>query len=139
MLPDPCPECGFDGQSLKPPDLVATIKSLPRRWAAILEPPIGDDDADLAHAAAPGESSAADLGERAAAEIDAVADELRAGGAGTGSVTSAAARLADLLDTWSAEDWSRPGAADAVRRAAHAGVHWLKPAQRALDAARAAR
>jgi hypothetical protein len=137
-LPDPCPDDGFDGASLKPLDLLTTVKSLGRRWGAVLDR--SDEDADLVNRRPPGGGpSAAELADQAAAGLDAASNELDTHGVPSTDVRAAAARLAGLLDRLDADAWSEPGVGDAARRGAHAGIHWLRPADRAIEAARRSR
>ncbi len=134
-LPDPCPEDGFDGASLKPLDLLTTVRSLGRRWAAVLDR--SDEDADLVTRRPPdGGPSAAELAAQSTVGLDAASDELGPAGYPSVDVKAAASRLADRLILLDADAWSAPGVADAARRGAHAGTHWLRPAERAIQAAR---
>lgn len=137
-LPDPCPDDGFDGAGLKPLDVVTTVKSLGRRWGAVLDR--SDEDADLVTRRPPdGGPSAAELAAEAAAGLDAASGDAGAGAYPSTDVRAAASRLAGFLDRLDADAWSAPGVADAARRGAHAGVHWLRPAERAVEAARRSR
>ena len=152
----PCPECGFDAPSLSPLDAIVALRSLGRRFAALVPPPdpdsggegINDEDRRLVMAEAG----------RAAADIDAIGTDLRRvlvsdrpvvhtsgdlGAEGQGDVDSlraAADSVADLAAAQPASAWARVGlrdgapvsAADLLREAVHAGVHRLRAAQRAL-------
>jgi hypothetical protein len=125
-LPDPCPTCGFDGRGLYPPDIVATLRSLGRRWAAVLA---GD-----------GEGVARPHAEAA---VDALIASARVIWADVGrfgtrpeptapGIGDAAAKLADTLEG-ADRPFERDGVHEAALAAAHAGTHHLRQADRALS------
>lgn len=122
-LPDPCPTCGFDGRSLRPPDVLATLRSLGRRWAVAL----AGDPPDSART-------------RAAAALDgllAAARPIRAEVGRFGSRPEAdadgIARTAEAI-TGALEGPDRPferdGVHEAALAAAHAGIHHLRLAEK---------
>ena len=123
QLPDPCPTCGFDGRSLRPPDILATLRSLGRRWAGTLagDPP----PAARAHAEA-------DLDGLLAAARPIRAEVGRFGtrpGADAAGIATAAEAIADALDGPD-EPFQRPEVPEAARAAAHAGIHHLRLADK---------
>ena len=131
-LPDPCPVCGFSGSSLTPGDLEAVIGSLPRRWGSVLQDP---------EPASAGDPSAQDLAGMATAELLVAIGAVRGGTAaaeGRSTPMAAADALLAMLRALD-EPWKRPGVGAAVTAAAHAATHHLREAERAVEAARAAR
>ena len=124
-LPDPCPTCGFDGRSLRPPDIVATLRSLGRRWTATL----ASDSAGVArpHAEA-AVDGLLDSARTVGADIGRFGTRPEASGAG---ITEAADATADALEGPDLP-FERPGVHEAAVAAAHAGVHHLRLADKAL-------
>jgi len=144
VLPDPCSICGFDGSSLHPPEIVATLRSLGRRWAAALAGNRGgggggggDGDGD-----GDGDGGNDDVARRhAEGALDgllAAARPIRAevGRFGTrpdasaAGIASAAEAIADALEGPD-KPFERPGVPEAAAAAAHAGIHHLRLAEKA--------
>jgi hypothetical protein len=122
-LPDPCPTCGFDGRSLRPLDILATLRSLGRRWAGAL--------ADAPSPAARAHAEAALDGLLAAArpiraEVGRFDTRPEADAAGLATATEA---IADALEGPD-EPFQRDGVREAARAAAHAGIHHLRLAEK---------
>ncbi|MEO5678252.1 MAG: hypothetical protein ABIS47_01145, partial [Acidimicrobiales bacterium] len=120
-LLDPCPTCGFDGQSLHPPEVVATLRSLGRRWAGALA---GDDEGlrtPHAEAALDGLLVAA---RPIRAEVGRFGTRPNPTAAG---IAVAAEAIADALEGPD-RPFERPGVAEAAAAAAHAGIHHLRRA-----------
>ena len=103
-------------------DAIVTLRSLPRRWRAVLAT-MDDDDADVLSRRPPDGSPSAL--EHEAAARDAIGGDPE--------------RVADEAERRDAEEWKQPGLLDALRAAAHAGVHHLKAAERAVTAVRRSR
>jgi hypothetical protein len=117
-----CPECGVDESSMSVDDAIVTLRSMPRRWRAVMAT-MDDDDADVLTRRPPD-------GSPSAAEHEAAARAAMGGDP---------ERLASEAARRDAEEWRKPGVLDALREAAHAGVHHLKLAERTLDAVRRGR
>lgn len=123
QLPDPCPVCGFDSRSLRAPDLIATIRSLGRRWATVLRGsrakearPHADAALDgLLAAARPIRAEVGRFGTRPEPTADGIA--------------TAADAIADALEGPD-RPFERPGVAEAAAAAAHAGIHHLRQAEK---------
>jgi len=126
-LPDPCSTCGFNGSGLRAPDLVATLRSLGRRW----ERTLAEDSAGVARA-------------HAEAAVDGLLDSARTIGADIGrfgtrpeasatGIGEAADATADALEGPD-QPFERPGVHEAAVAAAHAGTHHLRLAEKALGA-----
>lgn len=126
-LPDPCSTCGFDGRGLKPPDLIATLRSLGRRWRDVLA---GDTEG----AARPSAEAALDALLESARVVR--ADVGRFGtrpdptAAGIGQAADA---ITDALEGPD-RPFERTGVHEAAVAAAHAGTHHLRQAEKALAA-----
>ena len=124
VLPDPCSTCGFDGRNLRAPDLLATLRSLGRRWAGALA-------SDPEGVAKPHAEAAVD-GLVAAARVIR-ADVGRFGtrpdptAAGIGQAAEAIATTLEGPD----HPFEREGVHEAAVAAAHAGVHHLRLAEKA--------
>jgi hypothetical protein len=123
-LPDPCPSCGFDGRNLRPPDIVAALRSLGRRWEAILSrdaegPARAHAQAALAGLAAAARTLHADVG----------APEPTAEG-----IAAATTTIADALEGPD-QPFERSGVQEAAVAAVHAGSHHLRLAEKAQPAA----
>lgn len=126
-LPDPCPTCGFDGRGLKPPDLVATLRSLGRRWTGVLA---GDTEG----AARPHAEAGLDALVAAARVIRADVGRFGTRPEPTGpGLAGAADALADALEGPD-QPFERDGVQDAAVAAAHAGTHHLRLAEKAVAA-----
>jgi hypothetical protein len=119
-LQDPCPECGFNGSRLTIADLEATVRSLPRRWAAV-EATAARKEVDVSGEA--GQAVEVLLSAIAAARGGSAA---RSGRDTPGAAAEALAAELDRID----DPWSRSGVFEAVKEAAHAGTHHLKAAER---------
>jgi hypothetical protein len=126
-LPDPCPTCGFDGRGLRPPDLVATLRSLERRWRAVLArdregvtPPHVDAALDALLATA----------RVVRAEVGRFGTRPASTAAGVGEAAEAIATALEGAD----HPFEREGVHEAAVAAAHAGTHHLRQAERALAA-----
>ncbi len=123
-LSDPCPICGFDGRGLHPPDLVATLRSLGRRWAGAM----ARDDQGVtrphAEAAIDGLLAAA---RPIRAEVGRFGTRPEATAAG---IATAASAIADALEGPD-QPFQREGVEQAARAAAHAGIHHLRMAEKA--------
>ena len=100
-------------------DAIVTLRSMPRRWRALMTP-MSEDDTDVFTRRPPD-------GSPSAAEHEAAA--LAAMGGDPDRMASEATRR-------DADEWKQPALLDGLREAAHAGVHHLKLAERALAAAR---
>lgn len=139
---------------LNPPDAIVAVRSLPRRFAAVLTP-IDPDDAETMLRPADDGVSAAGHGTLAARALDQAARALRgealapdsaAGGpdgaeAALADLGAAADRLAATAERLAPADWkeSTPGGdrADAVlRRAVAAAIDHLKRAEAARSSTR---
>lgn len=123
QLPDPCSICGFDGRGLRPPDILATLRSLGRRWAGVLAGDVPDAARGHAEAALDGLLAAdrplrADIA-RSGSRPEAMAD-------GIGAVADA---LADALEGPD-DPFQREGVEEAALAAAHAGIHHLRLAEK---------
>jgi len=124
LLSDPCPICGFDGQSLRPPDLVATIRSLGRRWAGVLQ---GDREG----VATPHAEAALDGLLAAARPIRAEVGRFGTRPEPTAAgIATAAEAILDALDGPD-KPFERDGVLEAATAAAHAGIHQLRLAEKA--------
>ncbi len=123
QLPDPCPTCGFDGRSLRPPDLVATLRSLGRRWTAVLRGKRGEEARPHAEAALDGLLAAA---RPIRAEVGRFGTRPETTAAG---IATAAEAIADALEGPD-RPFERPGVLEAATAAAHAGIHHLREAER---------
>jgi hypothetical protein len=119
-LHDPCPECGFNGNRLTIADLEATVRSLPRRWAEV-EAAAARKDVDVSDEA--GHAVDGLLSAIATVRGGAAA---RSGRQTPGAAAEALAAELDRID----DPWSRSGVFESVKEAAHAGIHFLKEAQR---------
>lgn len=72
----PCPECGFDAQSVSPSDAAVAALSYSRRFRGLLMRP-DDDEPDIVHRRpSPGEPSALEHAAAAAAGMEAATDAL---------------------------------------------------------------
>lgn len=122
-LPDPCPTCGFDGRGLRPPDILATLRSLGRRWAGALagDPP----PAARAHAEAALDGLLA-AARPIRAEVGRFGSRPEADAAGIAAAAEAIAAALEGPD----EPFQRPGVPEAALAAAHAGIHHLRLAER---------
>lgn len=127
-LRDPCPTCGFDGRSLHGVDVVATLRSLGRRWSDVLS-------RDGEGAARPHVEAALD-GLLAAARV-VHADVGRFGTRPeptAAGIAEAAGAVADALQG-ADQPFEREGVHEAAVAAAHAGTHHLRLAAKAVQAA----
>lgn len=124
-LPDPCPTCGFDGRGLKPPDLIATLRSLGRRWTGVLA-------RDTEGAARPHAEAVLDALLAAArvvrADVGRFGSRPEPTAAGIGSAADA---IADALEGPD-QPFERDGVHEAAVAAVHAGTHHLRLAEKAL-------
>ena len=124
-LPDPCPTCGFDGRGLRPPDLVATLRSLGRRWRAVLA-------ADTEGKARPHAMAAVDgliaAGRVIHADVGRFGSRPEPTAAGIGSAAEAIAATLEGAD----QPFEREGVHEAAVAAAHAGTHHLRLAEKAV-------
>lgn len=124
-LPDPCPACGFDGRSLKPPDIVATLRSFGRRWGAVL----AGDSEGFARANAEAAVDALVAAARIVwADVGRFGSRPEPTGPGIGE---AATIVADALEG-ADHPFEREGVQEAAVAAAHAGIHHLRLAEKAL-------
>ena len=124
-LPDPCPTCGFEGRGLRAPDLLATLRSLGRRWDEVLA-----RDADgvvLPHleAAIDGLLAAARVVHADVGRFGTRPPPTAAG------VAQAAGALADALEG-ADHPFEREGVQEAASAAAHAATHHLRQADKAV-------
>ena len=103
-------------------DAITTLRSMPRRWRAALAV-MDEDDADVLTRRPPD-------GSPSAAEHEAAA-LVAMGGDPERTAAEAAGRDAD--------EWKDDALLSRLQEAAHAGVHHLKLAERAMRAARGAR
>ena len=110
-----CRECGVDESSMSVADAILTLRTMPRRWRAALAI-LDDDDAGVLGRNPPDGSPSALEHETAA----------RAAMGGDPE------RLAAEAERRDADEWKDPALLDALRAAAHAGVHHLKGAERVL-------
>ena len=122
QLPDPCTICGFDGRGLRPPDILATLRSLGRRWAGV----VTDDGAAKAHAEAALDGLLA-AARPIRAEVGRFGSRPEATPAG---IATAAEAIADALEGPD-EPFQRDGVHEAAVAAAHAGIHHLRLAEKA--------
>jgi hypothetical protein len=99
-------------------DAVLTLRSLPRRWKGVLATMSEDDTDVLSRRPADGSPSAAEH----KAAVDAAVGDPEV--------------VADEAARRDAEEWKQPGLLSSLQEAAHAGVHHLKLAERALAAVR---
>ena len=124
VLPDPCPTCGFDGGSLRPPDILATLHSLGRRWTGVLR---GDREG----AARPHAEAALDGLLTAARPIRAEVGRFGTRPEPTAAgIETAAKAIAEALEGPD-KPFERPGVPEAATAAAHAGIHHLRQAEKA--------
>jgi len=126
-LPDPCPTCGFDGRNLHPPDIVAALRSLGRRWEAVLSRDREGAARSHAEAAVEGLMTSA---RTIHADVGRFGTKPEPTAAGIGE---AAATIADTLDG-PGQPFERDGVQEAAVAAAHAGTHHLRLAEKALSA-----
>jgi len=124
-LPDPCPTCGFEGRNLRTPDLVATLRSLGRRWGPVLVH-------DLDGVARPHADAAIEglLAEARVIHADVGRFGTRPEPSAEG-ISEAATALADALEGPD-QPFGRPGVHEAAVAAAHVGTHHLRLAEKAL-------
>ncbi len=124
-LSDPCPTCGFDGRGLRPPDILATLRSLGRRWKSVL----ASDTEGRArpHAAAAVEALVA-AARVARADVGRFGTRPEPTAAGIGA---SAESIADALEGPDLP-FEREGVHEAAVAAAHAGTHHLRLAEKAL-------
>ncbi len=124
-LPDPCATCGFDGRNLRPPDIVATLRSLGRRWEGVLARE--SEGVSFPHAVA-----AVDGLMASARAIH--ADVGRFGTRPEPTAAGIAAAATTIADTLEGPDqpFERHGVQEAAVAAAHAATHHLRLAERAL-------
>ncbi|HYD09274.1 MAG TPA: hypothetical protein VEA78_04150 [Acidimicrobiales bacterium] len=116
-----CSECGVDESSMTVQDAVVTLRSLPRRWRAVLAT-LDEDDIDVLSRRPPDGSPSA-LEHEAAARA---------------AIGGDPERLATEAERRDADEWKDPALLSTLRGAAHAGVHHLKLAERSLRAVRGA-
>jgi len=122
-LPDPCPTCGFDGRNLRPPDLVATLRSLGRRWGGVLA-------SDPEGAALPHVEAALDGLLTSARTVRAEVGRFGSRPEPTADgIASAADAIADALEGPDLP-FEREGVHEAAVAAAHAGIHHLRLAEK---------
>jgi len=126
LLPDPCATCGFDGPSLRPPEIVATLRSLGRRWAGALSGDAEDVAKPHAEAALDGLLAAA---RPIRAEVGRFGTRPEATAAGIAQAGEAIAEALDGPD----KPFERPGVLEAATAAAHAGIHHLRLAEKRVD------
>lgn len=125
-LPDPCSTCGFGGRGLRPPDIVATLRSLRRRWRGVLA---SDDEGRArphAEAAVEGLVSAARV---IRADVGRFGTQPEPTAAGIGEAAEAIATSLEGAD----RPFERDGVQEAAVAAAHAGTHHLRQAEKALS------
>jgi hypothetical protein len=126
-LPDPCPTCGFDGRGLRPPDLVATLRSLGRRWGAVLARDRDDVTPPHVDAALDALLAAARV---VRAEVGRFGTRPATTAAGVAEAAEAIATALEGAD----HPFEREGVHEAAVAAAHAGTHHLRQAEKALAA-----
>ncbi|CAA9220860.1 MAG: hypothetical protein AVDCRST_MAG76-689 [uncultured Acidimicrobiales bacterium] len=124
VLPDPCPICGFDGRSLRPPDILATLRSLGRRWAGVLSPDREGVAKPHAEAALDGLLAAA---RPIRAEVGRFGTRPEATAAGIATAADAIVEALEGAD----KPFERPGVHEAAVAAAHSGIHHLRLAEKA--------
>jgi hypothetical protein len=145
----PCPTCGFDADSLSPPDAVVALRSLSRRFREAAEAGRQSPDGaeavpaeDVLRAASVAAATIAEVGEQLrlvlVEDTPALPDPSgpTPGDPATAAdrLTAAATSLADLAAAQPATAWQRTGrrgsvtvsAADLLREAVHAGIHQLR-------------
>ena len=131
-----CTSCGFNPGSVSPSDAAVALRSFPRRYRALVAAVDPDERERLLRT---GEPSA----------VDHLTDAARAlgGSPGTGddpqaladAIGDAAERRADEADRRSGDEWKDQQLLDQLRETVHAGVHHLRLAERAVEAALKAR
>ena len=124
-LPDPCPTCGFDGRGLRAPDVVATLRSLGRRWRGVLASDTEGKATPHAEAAVDGLVAAA---RAVRADVGRFGTRPEPTGAGIGQAADAIATALNGPD----HPFEREGVHEAAVAAAHAGIHQLRLAERAV-------
>ena len=123
-LSDPCSICGFAGGGLRPPEILATLRSLGRRWAGVLA---GDDEG----VARPHAEAALDGLVAAARPIRAEVGRFGTRPEPTAAgIATAAEAIADALEGPD-RPFERAGVTEAATAAAHAGIHHLRQAEKA--------
>ena len=124
-LPDPCPTCGFDGRSLRPPDIVATLRSLGRRWTAALA-------SDTAGVARPHAEAAVDGLVASARVVRADVGRFGTRPQPTASGIAEAAEAVAAALEGPDQPFEREGVHEAAVASAHAGTHHLRLAEKAV-------
>jgi len=124
-LPDPCPTCGFQGSGLRPPDILATLRSLGRRWRGALSSDSDGVAQPHAEAALDGLLAAARV---VRADVGRFGTRPESNGSGIGQAGDAVADALDGPDL----PFEREGVHEAGVAAAHAGIHHLRQAEKAL-------
>jgi hypothetical protein len=125
-LPDPCATCGFDGRGLRAPDIVATLRSLGRRWRSVLASDTEGRARPHAEAAVDGLIAASRV---IHADVGRFGTRPEPTAAGIGSAAEA---IADTLEGPD-QPFERDGVHEAAVAAAHAGTHHLRQAEKALS------
>ena len=125
-LPDPCPTCGFDGRGLRPPDLLATLRSLGRRWGEVLARDAEGIVLPHVDAALDGLLAAARVVRADVGRFGSRPEPTAAGVAEAAGAIAAALEGAD-------HPFEREGVHEAAVAAAHAGTHHLRQAEKALS------
>lgn len=126
QLPDPCPTCGFDGRTLRPPELVVILRSLGRRWAGVLSGSRGEEARPHADAALDGLLAAA---RPIRAEVGRFGTRPPTTAAGIAAAATAIVVALEGPD----KPFERPGVLEAATAAAHAGIHHLRQAERGAE------
>jgi hypothetical protein len=132
-----CTSCGFNPGSVSPSDAVVALRSFPRRYGALVASIDPDERDRLLRAGSP-------------SAVDHLVDAARAlGGSGSASaddpraladgVGAAAVARADEADRRSGDEWKDQHLLDALRETVHSGIHHLRLAERAVEAALKAR
>ena len=126
-LPDPCPTCGFDGRSLRALDLVTTLRSLGRRWRSVLASDTEGRARPSAEAAVDGLVAAARV---VWADVGRFGTRPEPTARGIGDAADTIATALEGAD----RPFEREGVQEAAVAAAHAGIHHLRQAEKALAA-----
>ena len=132
-----CTSCGFNPASVSPSDAVVALRSFPRRYRALVASVDPDERDRLLRAGSP-------------SAVDHLADAARAiSGSGAApdddpqpladAIGVAAERRAEEAEGRSGDEWKDQQLLDALRETVHSGIHHLRLAERAVEAALKAR
>jgi hypothetical protein len=126
-----CTGCGFNPASVSPSDAVVALRSFGRRYRSLVASVDADERERLLSV---GQPSALDLMREAA---DALGGPVATGGAQSvaEAVGAAAETKASEAERRSGDEWKDQRLLDELRGAVHTGVHHLRLAEKAVEAA----